>query len=198
MSKCNNKWDGFLNGKVKCVGYHRQEKFFTIGKVYDVVNGTIVSDTGYKYKGLTNIMKFLSNYYKFEIVGNEKIVVTHDCKTTTATLYRGNEKITATARCAPEDKFDFVVGAKLAIERLEAKVNPPKPKYYNGKVVCVESKFNSHFTVGKIYEIVDGKFTDNENNIRPQANEDVRVKTASDLREGYFSTWMYKFIPYVE
>lgn len=55
----------------------------------------------------------------------EKIVITHDGKTTTATLYRDDgSKETATARCAPEDTFDFNVGAKLAMERLMEKVNP--------------------------------------------------------------------------
>lgn len=57
----------------------------------------------------------------------EKIVITHDGKTTTATLYRvdGTVEI-ATARCAPEDTFNFTVGAKIAMERLEEKVNPVK------------------------------------------------------------------------
>ena len=63
-----------------------------------------------------------------DIVGrvtDEKIVITHDGKVTTATLYgvMGN-KVTATARCAPEDTFDFNVGAKLAMERLMEKVAP--------------------------------------------------------------------------
>ena len=35
-----------------------------------------------------------------------------------------------------------------------------EPKYYNGKVVCVEST-NDSFTVGKIYTFVDGTVVDN-------------------------------------
>ena len=31
-----------------------------------------------------------------------------------------------------------------------------KPKYYNGKVVCVETPYNKAFTVGKIYTVSDG------------------------------------------
>lgn len=55
---------------------------------------------------------------------SEKIVITHDGKTTTATKYCGDgSKVTATARCAPEDEFNFEVGAKLALERLDEKVN---------------------------------------------------------------------------
>ena len=56
----------------------------------------------------------------------EKIVITHDGKTTTATKYCADgSKVTATAKCAPEDKFDFNVGAKLAMERLMAKIEAP-------------------------------------------------------------------------
>lgn len=56
----------------------------------------------------------------------DKIVITHDGKTTTATLYRADgSKEKATAKCAPEDKFDFNVGAKLAMERLMNKIEVP-------------------------------------------------------------------------
>lgn len=69
---------------------------------------------------------------------------------------------TSVARCHPDDKFDFYYGAGLAIERLtgykpEAKpesVATREPKYYTGKVVCVQNY--SCFTVGKVYTIKDG------------------------------------------
>lgn len=55
----------------------------------------------------------------------DKIVITTDGKTTTATLYREDgSKEVATAKCCPEDTFDFNVGAKLAMERLMKKVEP--------------------------------------------------------------------------
>ena len=57
---------------------------------------------------------------------SDKIVITHDGKTTTAALYREDgTKETATAKCAPEDKFDLYVGAKLALERLADKTAKP-------------------------------------------------------------------------
>ena len=175
----------------------------------------------------------------------EKIVITHDGKTTTATKYCADgSKVTATARCAPEDEFDFNVGAKLAVERLveqyewewrvvdrPAKVGdyirlktdgcfdwnrpgdilkvdqvgcgtavrvlganhhretidqnfywtyshleyevvekvkktetPKPPEYYNGNVVCIKNHYDISiplldFTIGKIYEVVDGVIT---------------------------------------
>lgn len=172
----------------------------------------------------------------------EKIVITHDGKTTTATKYYTDNghpmKTVATARCAPEDTFDFNVGAELAMKRLMEAVKPvtvdgfkvgdrvtyfgnrgtvicitegdtlgvefdtknkysmhscsgfelksgntgksgmckwanpndlkhidpnepEPPKYYNGKVVCVKNSAGNEiaYTVGKIYEFVDGSFT---------------------------------------
>lgn len=57
---------------------------------------------------------------------DEKIVITHDGKTTTATKYCADgSTVTATARCAPEDEFNFEFGAKLALERLTEKTAPP-------------------------------------------------------------------------
>lgn len=55
-------------------------------------------------------------------VVNEKIVIITDGKTTTAKIYAGKSVIkTATAKCSPDDKFDFVTGAKIAFERLTGK-----------------------------------------------------------------------------
>ena len=169
-----------------------------------------------------------------------KITITTDGKTTVATLYEnGRPKDSATTKCSPDDEFNFVTGAKLALERLDKKINPvmvggfkvgdrvnwdgrngtiicisvpdlfdhqlgvefdeeipmgwshqcrafnlldgksgdkcakvyrwcnPKelehgevPKYYNGKVVCVDPKgFTRMWTKGKIYQFVDGRIT---------------------------------------
>lgn len=126
---------------------------------------------------------------------DDKVVITHDGKTTTAKLYKGEKEVkTATAKCAPDDTFDFMVGAKLAMERLSEPVKP-KCTYYNGKVVCVES-CNDDFTVGKVYEIENGKFTDNDGRTRPMTNN--RVTTLNDLTNDYFKDWAYTFIPFVE
>ena len=188
---------------------------------------------------------------------NDKIVILHDGKTTTATMYceDGTKKV-ATARCAPEDTFDFNVGAKLAMERLMEKVEPnvkqlnvkfktgdyarivdrkhghefeigtivrlekfetdykaradgnywwvlddeleayTPPKYYNGKVVCVnDCDLPSDLTVGKIYEFVDGRC---ENNIGTQITNGP-VTDVNDLNSRF--RWAINcdaFIPLVE
>lgn len=48
----------------------------------------------------------------------DKIVITRKGRKVTATDQGGNR---ASARCCPEDEFDFYEGAKLALERLEEK-----------------------------------------------------------------------------
>lgn len=67
---------------------------------------------------------------------------------------------TGVARCNPADEFDFNTGAKLAFERL-INPEPEKPKYYTGKVVCIDSKTSS-FTKGKIYVVINGNLNSND------------------------------------
>lgn len=55
----------------------------------------------------------------FDSASNQKIVITTDGVETLARLYEGEKVIkSATAKCNPEDTFDFKVGAKLAYDRL--------------------------------------------------------------------------------
>lgn len=182
-----------LNHKSKHIG-----DVFTIGMINPKGFGAY-SETHYSVEETSCMYIWLES--ELELVENSKIVITHDGKTTAATLYRDGEKVKATAKCAPEDKFDFMVGAKMAMERLVAKTTePPKPKYYNGKVVCVANDcagyVDTDFTPGKVYEVVDGKFIDNNNTFRPTCDD--FIVTLADLNNTYFSDWFYKFIPYVE
>ena len=76
---------------------------------------------------------------------------------------------------------------------------PPKPKYYNGKVVCIESN-DSWFTVGKIYEFIDGVVKDNDGDERP--TKLTRAAGKYTPIEDFTNTWCternLKFIPLVE
>jgi hypothetical protein len=119
----------------------------------------------------------------------DKIVITHDGKTTKATLYHGDTKTVATAKCSPEDTFDFNVGAKLAMERLMEAVEPPK--YYNGKIVCIDDSLNKGlYTLGKIYEFVDGTFIcDNGTEVHKFLTCE-RVKSFNDWKKFSSSKWL--------
>lgn len=58
-------------------------------------------------------------FFDLDVTTDQKIVITTDGRTTTAKLYHGKTvNKTATAKCFPDDKFDFVEGAKIAFDRL--------------------------------------------------------------------------------
>ena len=97
---------------------------------------------------------------------NYSIDMIEPCDEEKIVIYRTGNKVVAKdtitgkecySRCHPDDEFDFNIGAKLAFDRLVGNVEP-KPKYYNGKVVCVDLCGCNHgdYTVGKVYDIVDG------------------------------------------
>ena len=108
-------------------------------------------------------------WYENSIEGlacENKIIITTNDAEILASLYDGNKVIkTATAKCAPDDKFSFETGAKIAFERLFDGVKKEEPKYFNGKAVCVVGEIG--FTAGKIYEFVDGQCFDDQNDLRP-------------------------------
>ena len=54
----------------------------------------------------------------------------------------------------------------------------PEPEYFSGKVVCVSSG-DECFTVGKMYEFVNGKVKDNDGDFRPMY-ADERFKSVED------------------
>lgn len=108
-------------------------------------------------------------WYENSIEGlacENKIVITTDGTETLARLYDGNKVIkTVSAKCSPDDTFNFETEAKIAFERLLDSKEKEEPKHFNGKVVCV-NKYGG-FTIGKIYEFVDGQCLDDRKKVRP-------------------------------
>ena len=102
------------------------------------------------------------------------IVITSDGVTTTATRRIGKAiQAIATAKCNPNDSFDFDEGARIAFERLcgrdpfpEKPESTATPEAYNGRMICAESPY-PWWTVGKIYEVVDGRITANDGDVYP-------------------------------
>ena len=120
------------------------------------------------------------------------IVITSDGVTTTATRRIGKTiQATATAKCNPSDTFDFDEGARIAFERLCGRDPfPEKPEAYNGRMICVESPY-PWWTVGKIYEVVDGRITANDGDVYPPRSrapyrdaEDARHAGAAGAADG--------------
>ena len=145
-----------------------------------------------------------------EVIGYAKqpvIVITSDGVTTTATQRIGKEIIAkATAKCSPEDQFSYNEGARIAFERLQgrdpfASTNvEPEQKYYNGKVVCIKSGYHC-WTVGKVYNVVDGFITNDFGDLYPDRG--IPYVDAEDVRHaGFASTGRHdkhnEFVPLVE
>lgn len=69
------------------------------------------------------------------------------------------------AICAPDDIFDFNIGAKLAVDRMYASYDmtpKPKRKLYNGYIIFIDSFHddNSMLNGNCIYKVVDGLIPD--------------------------------------
>lgn len=126
------------------------------------------------------------------------IVITSDGVTTAATRRLGKDiQASATARCNPGDTYDFDEGARIAFERLcgrdpfpEKRESTATPKTYNGRVVCAESPY-PWWTIGKIYEVVDGRITADDGDVYPPQSRapysdavDARHAGAARFSEG--------------
>ena len=102
----------------------------------------------------------------------------------TVTVHMGD--LHGTAKCSPDDEFDLYIGCELALrralgsEKKEPK-EPEKPKYYNGKMVCVDNGGYSWWTVGKIYEYKDGIVTADDGDKYPKRNYEP-YKDAEDAK----------------
>lgn len=156
------------------------------------IEKTLKGKTCYRMK--EDVSEHIDGWYWHEpaiagLANNDKIVITTNGKETLARLYEGNKVIkTATAKCSPDDTFNFETGAKIAFDRLMGEKPEGKPKYYNGKIVCVTGHVG--FTPGKVYEVVDGQFKDDNGRLRPTWGK------MAELRE--YSGVCFEFIPFVE
>ena len=119
-------------------------------------------------KNPTNFMGLQAECFDLISEPTKKVIITTDGKITTAKLYENNKEVKkATAICNSEDKFDFNTGAGIAFDRLILHMpvpviitEPKEHKRLNGKFKCVrrnECLLGCGLTVGKIYNIIDGK-----------------------------------------
>lgn len=83
-----------------------------------------------------------------------------------------------TATCG---SYTYYAGWCEEIKEPEKPANPEKPKYYNGKMVCVENGGYSWWTVGKIYEYKDGIVTADDGDKYPKRNYEP-YKDAEDAK----------------
>ena len=113
----------------------------------------------------------------------EKLVIYRNSNKTIAKYYKGDKTVTAEAKCAPEDEFDFEYGAKLAMDRAIEKMKEEEIGYSWVRCVGYRQKYEFAFTVGRAYKIYnDGKIT----------NDNGYVYFSSETKEealDYLSNW---------
>jgi hypothetical protein len=139
--KVNNTY--FVDAMRKCCG--------------ETLTITSVNMSSYQTKG--NSWQWTDEMFEPGVVCNTVVIYTNGNKVIAVDKATGE---TGVAICSPEDEFDFFTGADLAFERLRGRAEPAKergPKYYSGEIVCVKTKADN-LTVGKIYKVKNGKFTD--------------------------------------
>lgn len=166
-----------------------------IGTVTDVEGDYIYVDGAGSAGGLG--FRVHSDYFDLAD-NNQKIVITRCGAETIAKLYEGKKVVkTASAKCCSSDTFDFNIGAKIAVDRLlgvEKAEKEETPKYYNGKVVCVERGCKGSIpinalTVGKVYTVTDGRLIKDDGRKSGCTYENIE-----ELCRGLG----HKFIPFVE
>ena len=126
-----------------------------------------------KYLTLSNVESHKSEGWKtvpFSEFLLEETIGVIKRKGNTITVHMGD--LNGTAKCSPDDQFDLYTGCELALRRALGAENkePEKPKYYNGKMVCVENGGYYWWTVGKIYEYKDGIVTTDDRCKYPRNN----------------------------
>lgn len=105
--------------RVLCKGYKKSEKYFTLGRVYEIKkNGEITADNGYTYHGLHDedeALKFLSSYYNFEVVND--ISVNKVIFNNPATIVFWSDGTKTVAKCHVNDEWDAEKGLAMAISK---------------------------------------------------------------------------------
>lgn len=103
----------------------------------------------------------------------------------TVTVHMGD--LRGKAKCSPDDQFDLYTGCELALRRAlgAEKKEPKEPKYYNGKMVCVENGGFTWWTVGKIYEYKDGIVTADDGDEYPKNGQEP-YRDAEDAKHPGF------------
>ena len=103
----------------------------------------------------------------------------------TITVHMGD--LHGTAKCSPGDQFDLYNGCELALRRAlgAEKKEPEKPKYYNGKMVCVENGGYCWWTVGKIYEYKDGIVTADDGDKFPKNGQEPYLDAEDAKHPGF-------------
>lgn len=111
-----------------------------------------------------------------------KIVITSDGETTLARMYDGKKVVkSAEAKCSPSDTFDFMVGAKLALERLTA-----EPAFFEGDIVRVVQRSYRpahHFDIGTVAKVLNVAKYHDRTSLLLKSNNSTQHVNANDVEK---------------
>lgn len=208
-----------VNGKVRCT--KTISGLFTVGKCYEVKEKCVIANDGFPFDPIfcRNAVEWLNNQgIEFELVEDYDIHIKQVIFNDPATIILWNDGTKTVAKCLDGDEYDAekgfciaylkkMIGAKQFSEELHKWVkDEEKPKYYNGKVVCVKAGYD-WWTVGKPYEVVNGIVVDDQGCRYPKNGEKpyVDVDDVRHIGAGIYkgeSSWRHnernEFVPLEE
>ena len=176
--------------KLYCINDYAPGEWTTKGKIYEKqADGRIRFDGGHcidpmpfgsAAKSLVPLVKRPAKVGEWVLVSNGAIgtAVDYRGKVVKITSIHGIPYFTPdgdTIRQAP-----LTHGEYLVLDGYTAPVGPeqPKPQYYNGKAVCIESK-NSFITKGWAYTFENGLSKDDDGDVLPCG--ETRIKSIDEL-----------------
>jgi hypothetical protein len=117
--------------------------------------GTVVTITraAGKYRIAEDSWNWTDEMFEGLAQYDRKIVITTDGKITLARLYDGKNVVkSAEAKCSPEDIFDFMTGAQIALERLNTP-EEKEPELKVGMFVKVKGSWKHNIPDGQILRV---------------------------------------------
>lgn len=129
----------------KCFSVDENYPYFTLGKIYtsDDRGYGLIADDGFRFN--VQSVENLKRWYEFVEINVPRITITADGRKTIATLYKDGKPIrTRYCVCHEDDKYDFIIGAEIAMKRLFDK------NYARSKKI----DFSKCFFVGDKVEVV--------------------------------------------
>lgn len=149
----------FWNSEKKATDYKPHYKIMIVFGIYGCKrlfysNGISCGKVGYTIVPFSDFVK-----------NNQSIHIYHNGKTTTAILKEGKKEIKrAEAKCSPEDEFDFLTGAEIALERLKQK--KLKLQYCGSDIGIVgtptkmKDQFGNQLYVGDVVYVEGGIYSE--------------------------------------
>lgn len=174
-------------------------EWLTVGHVYEIADSYITVDNGERYIGDTMIAAgFFATLVKRRAKVGEWVYILEtdywgdlqpgDVAQVITVSERGNAHMAKNKDAHPEGlcylKREYLVLDGYQPEKVE-------PVYYSGKVVCVDIQNNSEYwTVGKVYEFINGSRKADNGNVSPLLGE--KIKNFQQIQDKYRA----KFIEY--